>query len=548
MNPRLPLVSALIATVLLTVPSLTFAQSTSPLPPPMLVIQHAVADVGAATPTVTISGVNFGTAPVVTMAAPGGGIAQLVVLSSTDTSIVARLATTAPGTYTLAVSRNARNGNGAKDNVGTVHTFSIDLTIGAAGAAGALGPQGPQGPAGPMGLVGPQGIQGATGAAGATGATGAPGADGAIGPIGPAGPAGPAGPSGAAGAAGATGAQGEVGPAGAMGPAGPAGATGPAGPVGATGPAGPLGPQGLQGAKGDTGATGAAGAVGPQGAQGLKGDTGATGATGPTGAMGPQGLKGDKGDTGLQGPQGIQGLKGNTGNTGPTGATGANGATGATGATGPQGPAGPQGTPGLTGVQGPQGAQGEPGPAGFITADLVTPEPEGPALGIAGVLAIGLPWVNESCPSNAVITGLTLTDDGTNVTSVKATCKKSDSIYRVSPVGLYLAFDGGTSTTTPLGVVADPTGSVSCPAGMMAIGLFGDFGFISGRVHTVGLRCAPLLAGTTAVTAHPKGPGGPSPINTDLPFEIPCGPGRVATGISGQENGSGMLSLTFLCR
>jgi hypothetical protein len=66
-----------------------------------------------------------------------------------------------------------------------------------------------------------------------------------------------------------------------------------------------------------------------------------------------------------------------------------------------------------------------------------------------------------------------------------------------------------------------------------------------GRIGAVGLRCATLLSGTTTTSTTQKGADA---IGTDLPWEIPCGPGRVATGIEGQENGNGLVSLTFTCR
>lgn len=414
-----PMVAIFVAALALA-PATAFAQSRGPQPPPQLVVQRAVAALDDAPATVTIEGVNFGAAPAVSMAVPGGGMAPLAILSSSDTAIVAELATTEPGTYQVTVT--APNGNG---NASVVRTFSFDLTIGAVGATG------PQGEVGPIGPVGPQGIQG------------------------------------------------------------------PQGETGATGPQGP---------QGETGATG------PQGPQGERGLTGATGAAGP------------------QGP------------AGPTGATGATGPQGLTGPAGPQGPAGPEGP---RGPQGPQGAQGEPGPKGAVQLPLVTPGPAGAALGIAGSFVLGAPTYSEQCPSSAVVTGVTGTHDGTDVTSLRATCKRSENVTSISPVGIYLAFDGGTSTTATAGVNGGTTFSANCPGGTMAIGMFGRVGLVSGRIHTLGLRCAPLLAGTT--TNSTSEVGAPN-VFTDLPWEIPCGPGRVGTGIQGQETANGIASLTLTCR
>lgn len=144
--------------------------------------------------TLTLTGQNFGSNPVVTL-----DQMTFPTLSASGNKIVATFPTGSPpssftpGTYFLTmVYRNQ-----------TPSLFSVQI--------GAVGPQGAVGPAGPPGPQGTQGMAGAPGAAG---------------PIGPTGPLGPA------GAAGATGAQGPQGP---QGPSGAAGAAGPQGPAGAAG-------------------------------------------------------------------------------------------------------------------------------------------------------------------------------------------------------------------------------------------------------------------------------------------------------------------------
>ena len=113
--------------------------------------------------TLTIEGVNFGSAPVVSL---GGVILGGVVVNSVGTMITAPAPAMAPGSYLLFV----QSGNNKSD--------AFEMTFGAQGPAGATGATGATGAQGPAGL---------NGAAGATGATG------------PAGPAGPAGADGISG-------------------------------------------------------------------------------------------------------------------------------------------------------------------------------------------------------------------------------------------------------------------------------------------------------------------------------------------------------------
>ncbi|HXT52824.1 MAG TPA: hypothetical protein VN811_17420 [Thermoanaerobaculia bacterium] len=127
-------------------------------PPPQLVVTRVVADLGTA--TLAIEGKHFGADPSVFLGAPAGSFTELVVLSSTDSTITAQLSTTDPGTYVLRVTSGPA----------ATQTYAIDI---------ALGAQGPSGPPGPPG---------------ADGADGAPGPPGPPGPQGPAGPPGPPGP------------------------------------------------------------------------------------------------------------------------------------------------------------------------------------------------------------------------------------------------------------------------------------------------------------------------------------------------------------------
>ena len=146
------------------------AQTGGKNPPPQLVVNKVSANLAASPATILIEGSNFGSSPVVSMGTAGGGTTGLVVVSATDTAIVANLATTNQGTYVLQVSR----GNGATQN------FSTDLTLGAAGPVGPQGPQGIPGPIGPTGGVGPAGPTGPTGPTGPQGISGAGQSVGAI--------------------------------------------------------------------------------------------------------------------------------------------------------------------------------------------------------------------------------------------------------------------------------------------------------------------------------------------------------------------------------
>jgi hypothetical protein len=178
------------------------------------------ATVNSSAATLTVTGQNFGSSPLVTLdnlnfpTLPG---------STSSTQIVATFpsgmtpASFSPGTYFLTIQY--------KNQLPSL--FSV--------AIGATGQEGPQGVAGPAGVSGAQGIQGVPGTPGAPGALGPPGPAGATGIQGTAGPTGPAGP------AGANGSSGPAGPSGSDGPAGANGSQGPAGPTGPTGPAGPPG-------------------------------------------------------------------------------------------------------------------------------------------------------------------------------------------------------------------------------------------------------------------------------------------------------------------
>src|SRR5579864_8440891 len=137
--------------------------------------------------TLTISGSNFGSSPVVILSTMA-----LTVQSSSVTQILAAFPSAAPpssfapGSYSLTV--NFSNGKSA--------AFNVTLgAIGPQGPVGATGPSGPIGPAGSQGPIGPQGPQGATGPQGPQGLTGATGPQGPTGATGPQGPTGPPGPS-----------------------------------------------------------------------------------------------------------------------------------------------------------------------------------------------------------------------------------------------------------------------------------------------------------------------------------------------------------------
>jgi hypothetical protein len=127
--------------------------------------------------TLTISGKNFGKAPLVTLDA-----IAFQTKSSAANKVVANFpsdkapSSFVPGTYFLTLV--------FKNQLPAI--FAVD--IGANGPAGAEGPAGPQGKTGPQG---PEGIPGLPGPKGAIGLTGASGPRGATGPEGPIGPRGP---------------------------------------------------------------------------------------------------------------------------------------------------------------------------------------------------------------------------------------------------------------------------------------------------------------------------------------------------------------------
>ena len=102
-------------------------------------------------PTITIFGVNFGSAPVVSVGDDVGTMMTLTTTSVSDTLIVADLPVAiVPGSYMLIVEAGT----------GATNTGILDITVGTAGpqgspgvdgadgAPGAPGPQGPEGPAG----------------------------------------------------------------------------------------------------------------------------------------------------------------------------------------------------------------------------------------------------------------------------------------------------------------------------------------------------------------------------------------------------------------
>src|SRR5436190_6986997 len=93
--------------------------------------------------SVTITGDQFGSAPIVTLA--GQPLAGARVNGS-GTLITVSIPALAPGSYALTVSK----GNAGLDK----NVDEFVLTIGAIGPRGVQGPQGPVGPTGPQGATG----------------------------------------------------------------------------------------------------------------------------------------------------------------------------------------------------------------------------------------------------------------------------------------------------------------------------------------------------------------------------------------------------------
>jgi hypothetical protein len=152
--------------------------------------------------TLTVTGLNFGSNPVITL---NNLNFPAVAGATSSTQIVANFpagmppASFTPGTYFLTVQYKNQLPSLFSVNIGAVGAPGPQ---GVAGPPGVQGTSGPVGAAGAMGVPGPVGPQGAPGAAGSQGIQGLPGAAGAPGSIGPAGPQGPAGPAGPAGSSG----------------------------------------------------------------------------------------------------------------------------------------------------------------------------------------------------------------------------------------------------------------------------------------------------------------------------------------------------------
>lgn len=327
---------------------------------------------------------------------------------------------------------------------------------------------------------------------------------------------------GATGAAGPAGLQGAVGP---MGSIGLTGAQGPAGPQGNPGPAGLAGPQGAIGPMGPIGLTGAAG---PAGSEGASGPAGLAGPVGPAGPRGDPGAAGLTGPVGPAGPQGLQGAPGSIGAMGPSGPAGPAGPAGAAGSVGPLGPQGPQG---------PQGTQGPQGPAGIgARLDMKSSIETGLGAGGSGGTSYSI-----TCPTDHALTGL-IVNSGTKIDAVEGICKASNTIANVSPAGLFLAFDGASSTIGPVGGSGGSADTLSCPAGTMVVGLFGIHEAF-GPLKAIGLRCAPLLSGISTNDVGPVGGG----AFGDVPYELTCGPGYIAIGLAGSA-GSLVDAIALRCR
>jgi collagen triple helix repeat protein len=152
--------------------------------------------------TLTVSGQNFGSNPVITL---NNLNFPAVVGASSSTQIVANFpagmppASFSPGTYFLTIQYRNQLPSLFSVNIGAVGAPGPQGVAGAPGAQGTPGPAGAVGAAGAMGVPGPAGPQGFSGAAGLQGIQGLPGTAGAPGSIGPPGPQGPAGPAGTSG-------------------------------------------------------------------------------------------------------------------------------------------------------------------------------------------------------------------------------------------------------------------------------------------------------------------------------------------------------------
>jgi len=125
-----------------------FAASVAVLAQPNAAPQINAATVGNPPTQIIVTGTRFGNAaPLVAV-----GDRDLVVLSHSDSVIVAALPSFSPGTYALRVA------NGQNHQTG-----SLAVAIGSAGLQGPAGPQGPQGTPGAPGPAGPQGAAGVQG-------------------------------------------------------------------------------------------------------------------------------------------------------------------------------------------------------------------------------------------------------------------------------------------------------------------------------------------------------------------------------------------------
>src|SRR5437879_373208 len=176
--------SAMLISAFLTMAVSTSAQATA-LP---LIVS---ATVDYTNKTLTITGQNFGTSPIITMDS-----LTFPTLSSSSNQIVGNFpsdrspSSFAPGTYFLTLQ--------FRNQVPAV--FTVDI-----GANGTPGPIGPQGIQGPQGVAG---TNGANGKDGGVGPAGPAGKDGGVGPAGPAGKDGGVGPTGPAGRDGTNGTNG----------------------------------------------------------------------------------------------------------------------------------------------------------------------------------------------------------------------------------------------------------------------------------------------------------------------------------------------------
>lgn len=241
--------------------------------------------------------------------------------------------------------------------------------------------------------------------------------------------------------------------------------------------------------------------------------------------VGPQGPMGPTGPQGATGPIGPAGAQGPAGPAGPTGATGA------MGATGPAGPAGPTGATGAAGPAGPIGPQGPAGPALLAFGTLTN----SPSAGNGNAINF-----TSDCPANQVATGLmTGNGPGTVVNYFAVRC--STVVPTFNPAkGVAGGQSTYASTTSAVGFTFTQV-AADCPAGMAATGFY--YRHLSDYFREIRVNCTELFGGTgtgssSTVSAFTLGGTGTSS----------CPASTVAVGIEGNVNGSNVNTLRFRCK